>query len=44
MITAGLMGYGIPLKPSTIIFSIAFDLSVDDTIHFLAPIRQELSK
>jgi predicted RND superfamily exporter protein len=35
MITAGLMGYfGIPLKPSTIlVFSIAFGLSVDDTIH-----------
>ncbi|MDI1316329.1 efflux RND transporter permease subunit [Flavobacterium sp.] len=44
MITAGLMGYfGIPLKPSTIlIFSIAFGLSVDDTIHFLAQYRQEL--
>ncbi len=46
MITAGLMGYfGIPLKPSTIlIFSIAFGLSVDDTIHFLAQYRQELTK
>lgn len=45
IITAGLMGYfGIPLKPSTIlIFSIAFGLSVDDTIHFLAQYRQELS-
>lgn len=45
LITAGLMGYfGIPLKPSTIlIFSIAFGLSVDDTIHFLAQYRQELS-
>lgn len=45
MITAGLMGYfGIPLKPSTIlVFSIAFGLSVDDTIHFLAQYRQELS-
>ena len=45
MITAGLMGYfGIPLKPSTIlIFSIAFGLSVDDTIHFLAQYRQELT-
>ncbi|MGL2962381.1 efflux RND transporter permease subunit [Flavobacterium sp. RSB2_4_14] len=44
MITAGLMGYfGIPLKPSTIlVFSIAFGLSVDDTIHFLAQYRQEL--
>lgn len=46
MITAGLMGYfGIPLKPSTIlVFSIAFGLSVDDTIHFLAQYRQELTK
>lgn len=46
IITAGLMGYfGIPLKPSTIlIFSIAFGLSVDDTIHFLAQYRQELTK
>lgn len=45
IITAGLMGYfGIPLKPSTIlIFSIAFGLSVDDTIHFLAQYRQELA-
>jgi hypothetical protein len=46
MITAGLMGYfGIPLKPSTIlVFSIAFGLSVDDTIHFLAQYRQELTR
>jgi len=46
MITAGLMGYfGVPLKPSTIlIFSIAFGLSVDDTIHFLAQYRQELKR
>ena len=44
MITAGLMGYfGIPLKPSTaLIFSIAFGISVDDSIHFLAKYRQEL--
>jgi hypothetical protein len=40
------MGYfGIPLKPSTIlVFSIAFGLSVDDTIHFLAQYRQELGR
>jgi hypothetical protein len=46
MVTAGLMGYfGIPLKPSTIlVFSIAFGLSVDDTIHFLAQYRQELTR
>ena len=44
LITAGVMGYaGIPLKPSTIlIFSIAFGISVDDTIHYLAKLRQEL--
>lgn len=44
MITAGIMGYlGIPLKPSTaIIFSIAFGISVDYAIHFLAKYRQEL--
>ncbi len=46
IITAGLMGYfGIPLKPSTIlVFSIAFGISVDDTIHFLAKYRQELQE
>ncbi|MGC6402171.1 MAG: efflux RND transporter permease subunit [Flavobacteriaceae bacterium] len=44
LITAGVMGFaGIPLKPSTIlVFSIAFGISVDDTIHFLAKYRQEL--
>tara|TARA_B100001093_G_C26860545_1_gene1029960 strand:+ start:2389 stop:4764 length:2376 start_codon:yes stop_codon:yes gene_type:complete len=44
IITGGLMGFlGIPIKPSTIlIFSIAFGISVDDTIHFLAKYRQEL--
>ena len=44
LLTAGLMGYfHIPIKPSTIlIFSIAFGISVDDTIHFLAKYRQEL--
>lgn len=42
--TAGIMGYlGMPLKASTcIIFSIAFGISVDDTIHYLAKYRQEL--
>ena len=46
LITAGLMGFiGIPIKPSTIlIFSIAFGISVDDTIHFLAKYRQELTE
>jgi predicted RND superfamily exporter protein len=42
--TAGIMGYfDISIKPSTIlIFSIAFGISVDDTIHYLAKYRQEL--
>ena len=44
LVTAGLMGFlGVPIKPSTIlVFSIAFGISVDDTIHFLAKYRQEL--
>ena len=44
LITAGMMGFiGVPIKPSTIlVFSIAFGISVDDTIHFLAKYRQEL--
>ncbi len=44
VLTAGIMGFfGIPLKPSTaLIFSIAFGISVDDSIHFLAKYRQEL--
>ncbi|SDR79601.1 efflux RND transporter permease subunit [Christiangramia echinicola] len=44
LVTAGVMGYiGVPIKPSTIlVFSIAFGISVDDTIHFLAKYRQEL--
>jgi len=42
--SASVMGYfGIAIKPSTIlVFSIAFGISVDDTIHFLAKYRQEL--
>ena len=46
IVTAGVMGFaGIPIKPSTIlVFSIAFGISVDDTIHFLAKYRQELSE
>lgn len=45
IVTAALMGFiGIPIKPSTIlVFSIAFGISVDDTIHFLAKYRQELA-
>lgn len=44
LFTAGIMGFtGIPIKPSTLlVFSIAFGISVDDTIHFLAKFRQEL--
>jgi uncharacterized protein len=42
--TAGIMGwFGIALKPSTLlVFSIAFGISVDDTIHYLAKYRLEL--
>ncbi len=44
IMTAGLMGYlDIPIKPSTIlVFSIAFGISVDNAIHYLAKYRQEL--
>lgn len=44
IVTGGVMGwFGIPLKPSTLlVFSIAFGISVDDTIHYLAKYRQEL--
>lgn len=44
VITGGIMGFfGVPLKPSTLlVFSIAFGISVDDTIHYLAKYRQEL--
>lgn len=44
LFTAGIMGwFGIPLKPSTLlVFSVAFGISVDDTIHYLAKYRQEL--
>ncbi|WP_372774083.1 RND family transporter [Mangrovibacterium sp.] len=43
--TAAIMGFtGIPIKASTIlVFSIAFGISVDNTIHFLAKYRQELT-
>ena len=46
IITAGVMGFaGVPIKPSTIlVFSVAFGISVDDTIHFLAKYRQELTE
>lgn len=44
-ITAGLMGYfEVPLKPSTaLVFSIAFGIAIDDSIHFLARYRQALA-
>lgn len=44
IITAAIMGYvGIPIKASTIlVFSVAFGISVDNTIHYLAKYRQEL--
>ena len=44
LFTAAIMGYfGIPIKPSTVlVFSIAFGISVDNAIHFLAKYRQEL--
>jgi len=46
LLTAGIMGFfNIPLKPSTIlVFGIAFGLSVDDTVRFLAQYREELKK
>ncbi len=44
LITAGLMGFfGVPLKPSTaLVFSIAFGIAIDDSIHFLARYRRAL--
>ncbi len=44
LITAGVMGYfGIPLKISTLLtFSIAFGITVDNTIHFLDRYKHEL--
>jgi len=46
LITAGFMGYfGIDIKPSTaVIFTIAFGIAVDDSIHFLARFRIESIK
>jgi predicted RND superfamily exporter protein len=44
LFTAAIMGYfHIPIKPSTVlVFSIAFGISVDNAIHFLAKYRLEL--
>ncbi|GAL86182.1 membrane protein [Sporocytophaga myxococcoides] len=44
IITAGIMGiFDITLKPSTaLIFSIAFGISIDSTIHYLSKFKQEL--
>jgi hypothetical protein len=44
LITAGIMGWmGIVLKPSTaLIFSIAFGISIDSTIHYLSKYKQDL--
>lgn len=44
LLTAAFMGYlGISLKPSTVlVFSIAFGISVDNSIHFLAKYKQEM--
>ncbi len=44
ILTAAIMGFtGIPIKASTIlVFSVAFGISVDSTIHFLTKYRLEL--
>lgn len=46
IVVGGIMGYfGITLKTSTaIVFTIAFGIAVDDTIHFLGKFKTELSK
>jgi len=46
ILTAGFMGWiAVPIKPSTIlVFSIAFGISVDDTIHFLAKYKLAIKK
>lgn len=46
LLIAGIMGWtGIDLKLSTsIIFTIAFGIAVDDTIHFISKLRIQLSK
>jgi len=46
LITAGIMGYfDVALKPSTVlVFSVAFGIAVDFTIHFLSKYRMELRR
>src|SRR5690606_17530764 len=46
VVIAGIMGYtGIDLKISTsIIFTIAFGIAVDDTIHYMSKLKMELVK
>ncbi|MCH8567988.1 MAG: MMPL family transporter [Balneolales bacterium] len=46
VVVAGIMGYfGIDIKPSTaVIFTIAFGIAVDDSIHYLARFRIELQR
>ena len=46
LLTAGFIGFaGIDLNMSTaIVFTIAFGIAVDDTIHFLSRFRQEMSQ
>ncbi len=46
LMIAGIMGFlGITLKLSTsVIFTIAFGIAVDDTIHFISKLKMELAK
>ena len=46
VVIAGFMGYfGVDIKPSSaVIFTIAFGIAVDDTIHYLARLRVELQR
>jgi predicted RND superfamily exporter protein len=46
ILICGIMGLlDVPLKPSTIlVFSIAFGIAVDDTIHFLTKFRHEMKR
>jgi hypothetical protein len=46
LITAGIMGYfGVSFKPSTVlVFSVAFGIAVDFTIHFLSKYKLELNQ